>query len=387
MTATIRVHKTNYSRFFEKLAELNAKFNKKHLPQISYEKVSDEDADGVTTFNVYSDFNQTNISGKEVQFEGVVSLVEQDENRKIYSFSNEAIPTLIQNCQCDECHKKMSRSKYIVFSKVGRKITSRDDLIVLGSKCAKNYFPFDIDNYFGLLSVDLDELTNSFDESYGCYSYVNNTIDMEILYYAVCDVSDNLKFYEKDGVTKEMALTAMYDKNWKPLQPSISYEEIRTWLENTYANPTDTFGWNIHSTIFVEDKLRTRVPTKFVGLAVYSFFGAKRQYDKMQEQQKAKAEKADSYYGNIGDKFQTELTFDSMFTYETDYGFSHIILFHDNENHVFKWTASNGTYKGKDGEYYDYEIGQKYTVKGTIKAHNEYKGTKQTVVTRCKVVA
>ena len=39
-----------------------------------------------------------------------------------------------------------------------------------------------------------------------------------------------------------------------------------------------------------------------------------------------------------------------------------------------------------DGAYKDYEIGHKYLIKGSIKAHEEYRGVKQTVITRCKVV-
>ena len=31
-------------------------------------------------------------------------------------------------------------------------------------------------------------------------------------------------------------------------------------------------------------------------------------------------------------------------------------------------------------------IGHKYLIKGTIKNHEEYRGAKQTVITRCKVV-
>lgn len=34
----------------------------------------------------------------------------------------------------------------------------------------------------------------------------------------------------------------------------------------------------------------------------------------------------------------------------------------------------------------DFEVGHKYLMKGTVKAHNEYKGVKQTVITRCKVL-
>ena len=43
---------------------------------------------------------------------------------------------------------------------------------------------------------------------------------------------------------------------------------------------------------------------------------------------------------------------------------------------VFTWAASS---------HQDLEIGHVYTVLGTIKDHSEYKGTKQTVLSRCAI--
>ena len=41
---------------------------------------------------------------------------------------------------------------------------------------------------------------------------------------------------------------------------------------------------------------------------------------------------------------------------------------------------------GKNFNWVEYEVGQKYLIKGTVKSHNEYKNVKQTVITRCKVL-
>ena len=41
---------------------------------------------------------------------------------------------------------------------------------------------------------------------------------------------------------------------------------------------------------------------------------------------------------------------------------------------------------GKNFNWAEYEVGQKYLIKGTVKSHNEYKNVKQTVITRCKVL-
>lgn len=50
--------------------------------------------------------------------------------------------------------------------------------------------------------------------------------------------------------------------------------------------------------------------------------------------------------------------------------------FEDAQGHQFLW---------KTGSYIEAQEGDKVTLKGTIKAHSEYKGIKQTELTRCKV--
>ena len=145
--------------------------------------------------------------------------------------------------------------------------------------------------------------------------------------------------------------------------------------------------------------MRNEINEKYMGIAVYAFFSAKQNHDKMvakkiAEEERAKANAEVEYYGAVGDKFELTLTFDKSFCFEGAYGFTYIHLFHDDEGHQFKWSSSNGTYKVEYDktadfggiEYCEFEIGHKYLMKGTVKAHNEYKGVKQTVITRCKVL-
>ena len=128
----INIHQDNLSIFNEKLKELNEKFAKKNLPLIncSMEKTEryhvDEWSNEKTPYTLYvatlsSDFNNTNLSGVDVEFEGVVSLVEGNENDKIFTFKSINYSNLLANCSCDKCHKKIGRNKYLVFSKVGKK--------------------------------------------------------------------------------------------------------------------------------------------------------------------------------------------------------------------------------------------------------------------------
>lgn len=423
----IRIHEDNLSIFNEKLADLNKKFSKKGIPLIncSMEKTEmyhvDEWTKEKTPYTLYvatlsSNFNNTNLSGVDVEFEGVVSLIEKSENDKIFTFKNINYSSLLANCSCDKCHKKIGRNKYLVFSKVGKEVETRDDLVVLGTSCAKDYFPFDVERYFGFLESAFEEL-GSYDEfsgSFGgCSSHYHT---LSAIYYATLACSNNLKVYEKEGVTKSNVLGWLNNLKMDKydyyrdvyLMPSnpIPFEDVISWVKDMYD--TDEFVSDFHTnarSVFFKTlddgtrELRHEIHEKYMGIAVYAIISAKQNHDRMvvkkiAEEERAKANAEVTYYGNVGDKFELTLTFDKSFGFEGAYGFTYIHLFHDDENHCFKWSSSNGSYKVEYDktadfggvEYCEFEVGHKYLMKGTVKAHNEYKNVKQTVITRCKVL-
>lgn len=448
----IKIHEDNLAIFNEKLADLNKKLAKKNLPLISCSMTSEviekrlSDSEISFAFNgqyhpwaeyrrytlytatLSSDFNQTNLSGVDVEFEGVVSLIEKEESSKIYTFKNINYSNLLADCSCDKCHKKIGRNRYLVFSKVGKEVETRDDLVVLGTSCAKDYFPFDVERYFGFLESAFEEL-GSYDEFSGSFgSCSSHYHTLSAIYTATLACTDNLKVYEKEGVTKSNVLGWInndkinkYDR-YRDVYPMpqnpIAFEDVMSWIDETFNKNElhNDFEMNARTVFYktLDDgtrELRHEIHEKYMGIAIYGFFSAKQNHDKMvakkiAEEERAKANAEVTYFGNVGDKFEKEMTFEKMFGFETMYGYQYILLFRDEENHVFKWSTSNGSYKininsikGKElngekitdacvfnGCFKDYEVGHKYLIKGSIKAHEEYRNVKQTVITRCKVV-
>ena len=63
---------------------------------------------------------------------------------------------------------------------------------------------------------------------------------------------------------------------------------------------------------------------------------------------------------------------------EGDYGISTLLVMRDAEGHTFKWFSSS---------VYGVDAGDVLTLDATVKGHEEYEGTKQTVITRGKVHA
>jgi hypothetical protein len=70
------------------------------------------------------------------------------------------------------------------------------------------------------------------------------------------------------------------------------------------------------------------------------------------------------------------VTLKRSFSFENDFGIAYIYNFEDAAGNVIIWKTS----KNLNGhELVSYEL------TGTVKKHGEYKGVKQTILTRCKV--
>lgn len=98
-----------------------------------------------------------------------------------------------------------------------------------------------------------------------------------------------------------------------------------------------------------------------------------------------------AYIGEIGKRLTVTVTFKKSFEY-TDYNFSfygtthYIHTFEDNDGNVIVWKSTNcvGTLDPEYGVTRPITKGSVVELTGTVKDHSQYKGTEQTVVTRCK---
>ena len=424
----IRVVSQNHQTFVAKLADMNRRLAKKNLPLINAKLLEEYDLDTVETvivpyepfaidiptcyhyftYELSSEFDQKNIAGIDVQFEGVVDLIDKNENAKVFKLANSNLFKYLNNCECDECHKVIGRNKYIVFSKSGKPVESRNDLVVLGTSCAKNYFPFDIVSYIGNVENFYAELFGDCDSSDGYRPCGSNTVNIRRLFTLVGCVTDNFKVYEKEGVTKghvEYLLAGKKDDNVIYVEPDTKWEDMEQWLVSAYGNLDNLcseFEINVHSTMFEPQtesnpdvRLRDEIDLKYLGIACYAFVGAKKAHDKelerLAKEKMYKDSIKDEWFGNVGDKFEKELMFERIIGFEGYYGYTYFVFFRDEEGRVYKWSTGKGTYQcwhktnGRDA-YLEYEVGKKYLIKGSVKEHDEYKGVKQTVITRCKIL-
>lgn len=95
--------------------------------------------------------------------------------------------------------------------------------------------------------------------------------------------------------------------------------------------------------------------------------------EKQREEEQAKAKKSE-YVGNVGDRITVQIAdFSIVTSWETQYGMTYIYKIVDIDGNIYTWKTSGGIAE------------ETKAIVATVKAHNEYRGTKQTELTRCRV--
>jgi len=84
------------------------------------------------------------------------------------------------------------------------------------------------------------------------------------------------------------------------------------------------------------------------------------------------------HVGTPGKRETFSVTLDFVTGYETPYGYTTVLKFKTPTGATLVWKASNPPVGRKD-------VGRTFALTGTVKEHGEYKGAKQTIVSRCKV--
>lgn len=82
------------------------------------------------------------------------------------------------------------------------------------------------------------------------------------------------------------------------------------------------------------------------------------------------------YIGVVGEKIEAEVEVSSISGYSSRFGDGHVYVFNSNGNKLVWFTTSIP----------NIDSDMKFTITATVKKHDEYKGIKQTTVTRVKVI-
>lgn len=95
-----------------------------------------------------------------------------------------------------------------------------------------------------------------------------------------------------------------------------------------------------------------------------------------------------TYIGTVGQKILSKVKLINIYEYK-DYRFGHgttryIYTMQDVEENVLVWKTTSFMFADIGERGYIIKKGDTISIKGTVKEHSEYNGTKRTVLTRCK---
>lgn len=156
--------------------------------------------------------------------------------------------------------------------------------------------------------------------------------------------------------------------------------EAETWAESLSDEEVNSAtGDYLHNVRLVAQT--GAVSFRTAGIAASIVTAYQRHLGTLKLREKRATEAAESkYVGTVGKRETWTATLDFVTGYETAYGYTTVLKFKTSDGGCLVWKASNTELARSD-------VGNVYTVTGTVKKHEEYKGSKQTLVSRCKVAA
>lgn len=124
-----------------------------------------------------------------------------------------------------------------------------------------------------------------------------------------------------------------------------------------------------------------------LGILVSATVCYNRYLEKKIREAQERSELDNSWTGNVKDKIEIDVTVKFTRFFDNQYGGTTLYTMIGSDNRVYKWFSSKGLSVTFDGGTRGVWEGDTFTLKGTIKDHDEWNGQKQTVLTRCKVIA
>ena len=177
--------------------------------------------------------------------------------------------------------------------------------------------------------------------------------------------------FDNDFLNITNSVRSEIDKIDLKIDSAIAREDVEVAVEMVSRFPDDTYYNNLK--VIVSNEY---IPLNKLGLLV----SIPKAIDRYEEEKKRQEEKErlateSNYIGGVGDKIEVDFVSGrEAACCETQFGLLHIYEFKDASGNVIVWKSSSGK-----------EIPESGKISGTVKAHEEYNGVKQTVILRAKI--
>lgn len=388
-TNTYELIDYQYERFETLLASLNRKAEKLELTPITCTILNQGWKEVTVNHDPYLPgtkekfyFYTVEVTGEAPRLNGwsfLAKIEHSEEGNFIYSYG-ETLPKTYWTAPpiCEHCHQERNRTVTYVLQ------NEKGEYKQVGSTCLKDFTgALDphrkaafLEGLYSLLSGEAfaDDLDDDFYKGARRAHFIHWK---PVLSNALA-VIDKYGYQNRDSdfPTKE----AVY-QNIFPFNPTetilvtadhlIKASQIYEWALHNLDNPETDYEWNLSMIVNTEDGYFN---LKYLGLAVSLVPYYNR---KIQQELEKNTVKDSEYQGEVGDKITFSGTITRIIPLESGWGISYLHIFQDDKGNAYSWFASNGNQPGNQGD--------QVKVTGKVKKHEDYRGIKQTVLTRCKI--
>lgn len=291
------------------------------------------------------------------------------------------------NFDCQHCNTHRRRNKVTIIRHIDSGETKQ-----VGYACLSDFIGSDL-GAFGALIRGIDEIVANQDY-YGGFSYssgkcwyYNVNQYLAIAYNCIVNygyIKPNNDYYDSQIDTPTRISNAYSDKTDEYVDSDKVDTELidkikQAFYEFAKSHPSD-FNHNVSVVL-----QQTCVDCKYVKYLYFipTFYLNKIKWEARKQEAEAKKQAfmetlKNAWAGSVGDKITTEATLTRYSMFDSQYGIMYVYNFKDVQGHVLVWFTSKALTAVNEGD--------NITIKGTIKKLSEYKGIKQTVLTRCKVM-
>lgn len=276
---------------------------------------------------------------------------------------------------CEHCNKKRSRKMAFVLR------NEQGDMIQVGSSCMEDFTGHRSALKLALLYTSVQNLVDEANQEegwggfggFGSNDHGTETV-LKIAYSIIKEYGwVSTSSASRNGNTSTASRVYSYTGSSKTLDLSEKdYENIGkavAWAKG--LDSEESYLNNLKVLVSTDMVTNRQIPT------LISLFAAYKRAMGISETYEAK--KVSEWVGTLGKRQNFTVTLEGMHAFEGYYGWTYIYRFKDEDGNVLVWKSSSDKFWNEVDED---EEEVKMTIKATVKDHSEYKGTKQTELSR-----
>lgn len=330
---------------------------------------------------------QVIVTGEAPQVEGwaVIAQIEHLDKANIIKVlpghRDQPIPTRYRTAEpiCEHC--KLVRSRKITYL-----ILSEDDeILMVGSDCIKDFTGHINPETLARIFSHLHEIVQSAQEDDWSGDLMPNYVELEDYLEVIAAIIRQYGWVPRtNGHGLPTADQALDHEVARDVERSP--EDLETakatidWVRHELGSQDNLsdYEWNL-VTIFGDDD-NEWIKIKHAGYVASAVKAYKRHLgDDARKVKEEESKNISQYQGEIKERIERTLTLVKSLEFESDFGYNRIYnieILEDPESNIYIWKTSASRMRE----------GETYLVKATVKAHEDYHGVNQTILTRCQVL-